>query len=98
MTHGRTFVKANPEALVFLATTPDNLLLQGVGTMVHSSDGGRTWHAVLARGIPQLQGWIDFRGPENGVVFDQEASSVSAGYGWWMTKDGGATWQRMAVG
>jgi hypothetical protein len=85
---------SNPEAFVFLATTPDNLLLQSLGTLVHSSDGGRTWHAALGGGAVQLASWVHFSSPEHGVLFDES----SAGYGWWVTDDGGAVWKQVSAG
>ncbi len=88
------YADSDPTARVFAATSPSNLLLQGEGLLIHSSDGGRIWRVVSPQGLevsPSL-GLMEFSGAEDGVLFD-EADNVST-FGWWATRDGGQTWKR----
>ena len=62
--------------------------------LLRSDDGGTTWNPVTAGGASLQASWLQFSDAQHGVLLDEAAG---AGFGWWTTSDGGATWQR-AIG
>jgi hypothetical protein len=82
------------QPVVFVSAGPSTVFLQVGGMLLRSDDGGTTWNPVTAGGASLQASWLQFSDAQHGVLLDEAAG---AGFGWWTTSDGGATWQR-AIG